>query len=109
MTQADINFEACERRDAAIAQGMETAGETWMSKASALLQMFVTLRGKDTFMAEDFVEWMKRNYPAIPPPDPRAFGGVIQKAAREGLIERVGYAPANSSNRSPKCVWRVKL
>lgn len=29
----------------------------------------------------------------------------IQRAARLGIIRRVGYAPAKSSNLAPKCTW----
>jgi hypothetical protein len=41
------------------------------------------------------------------PTDERAWGGVIQRASRAGLIARCGFAPAKSSNGSPKPVWRV--
>ena len=43
------------------------------------------------------------------PPDPRAWGAVAMRAARAGLIERAGYAPAKSSNLSPKVLWRSKV
>lgn len=41
------------------------------------------------------------------PTDERAWGGVVQRASRKKLIVRIGYAPAKSSNGSPKPVWRV--
>lgn len=56
----------------------------------------------ETFIAED-----ARATIAIPDGvDGRAFGAVMQRARREGLIRADGYAPANSSNRSPKVRWR---
>lgn len=41
------------------------------------------------------------------PPDGRAWGGVVMRASRQNLIARVGFAPAKSSNNSPKPVWVV--
>lgn len=43
------------------------------------------------------------------PTDGRAWGGVVNKASREGLIIRIGFAPAKSSNGSPKPVWKVAV
>lgn len=40
------------------------------------------------------------------PKDRRAWGRVIQRLAGEGVLIRVGYRPARSSNRSAKPVWR---
>ena len=41
------------------------------------------------------------------PTDQRAWGAVVNRASRRGLIRRVGFAPARSSNGSPKPVWEV--
>ncbi len=38
--------------------------------------------------------------------DRRAVGAVLQSAQRRGWIKRDGYAPACSSNGSPKVRWR---
>lgn len=44
----------------------------------------------------------------VPVPDePRAWGAVGPYAARKGWIEKVAYAPARSSNGSPKWTWRA--
>lgn len=40
-----------------------------------------------------------------PPPDGRAWGAVVQRAARAGHIVQVGFERAKSSNCSPKCLW----
>lgn len=39
-------------------------------------------------------------------PDARALGVVIREAARDGLIETAGFAPARTSHGSPKRLWR---
>ncbi|MEL6364282.1 MAG: hypothetical protein AAFR11_05530 [Pseudomonadota bacterium] len=41
------------------------------------------------------------------PPDGRAWGHVARRAKRDGLIVNAGYAPATSSNNSPKVLWRA--
>jgi uncharacterized protein (DUF934 family) len=41
------------------------------------------------------------------PPDGRAWGHAARAAQRYGWIRRVGYAPAASSNGSPKCLWEA--
>lgn len=53
------------------------------------------------FLIEDVVA----NSRAGTPPDGRAWGAATRKAVKAGWIVRIGYAPANSSNRSPKCLW----
>ena len=39
------------------------------------------------------------------PPDERAWGHATRLAVKRGWIKKVGYAPAASSNGSPKCLW----
>lgn len=40
------------------------------------------------------------------PPDSRAWGHVMQLCKRRKILKPVGYAPAESSNGSPKVLWR---
>lgn len=40
------------------------------------------------------------------PTDQRAWGGVIQRAARLGIIVRDGYSTSKTSNGAPVYVWR---
>ena len=44
------------------------------------------------------------------PPTHRAYGAIIVRAAKAGLIERVGYAPVKNKKAhcTPATVWRVK-
>ena len=56
----------------------------------------------ETFLAEDV-----RHMIEIPESaDPRAIGHVLRRARAAGICRADGYAPANSSNRSPKVRWR---
>lgn len=40
------------------------------------------------------------------PHDERAWGGIMRTAAHRGIIQADGYAPAVSSNLSPKRYWK---
>jgi hypothetical protein len=98
--------KAVARRDSGIARAVEHADREepdWYSNAFRLLQRFLE-RHEGDFLAEDVVAWADGRI--VHPPDARAWGGVIRRAAIAGLIRKNGYAPANTSNRSPKCLWR---
>ena len=97
--------EAKARRDDGMARAVEHADAVtadWSERAMAALLDFVRSHGDIPFMAED-VRVMADYIP--PPPDGRAWGAVFQRAARAGHIVKVGYAPAKSSNLSPKVLW----
>lgn len=104
MNQLSIDF-ARARRDDGITRSGDHAGDTWKRGARGyLLEYLATHAGP--FMAEDVREFAEsRGFQA--PPDGRAWGSVMQSAARAELIRKVGYAPARSSNLSPKVQWRV--
>lgn len=60
------------------------------------------------FLTEDLREWAYANGFARPPNE-KAWGSVMLSAVREKVIAADGYAPANSSNRSPKVRWKSLL
>lgn len=118
MSQDLFDFDAAEARrddgiDRAVAHA-EANHKLWLERGVGMLRYFVEgLHGKG-FLAEDFVAWLQKQTPTTlktvfpKPPDPRAYGGIIQAAVKAGIIVKVGYAPAKSSNCSPKCLWRGK-
>lgn len=114
MTQDLLDFEAAEtRRDDGITRAVahaEANHKSWLERGVGLLRLYVVKQNGKNFLSEDFVVWLHHDYPiSFPkPPDARAYGGIIRSAARANMIERVGYAPAKTSNCSPKCVWRGK-
>jgi hypothetical protein len=99
--------QAVARRDRGMAKASghaESVSAHWNDDADRALRVF--LRARDGgFLAEDFVAWTRWNRDIVQPPDGRAWGAVLNRAARAGLIRKLGYAPANTSNRSPKCLW----
>lgn len=101
--QLSIDFVRA-RRDDGIARAIEHAGDRWKRLARGyLVEYLAGRRIGDDFLAEhvrDFAAGLES------PPDGRAWGHVMRAASREGLIRNVGYAPARSSNLSPKVLWR---
>jgi hypothetical protein len=102
-----LNMQAAhERADDGMKRAAEHAEDVranWLTFArEELVTWLRTQRGP--FLAEDFVIGTHNSLP--PPPDRRAFGLVIQSAARAGIIVKVGYALAATSNGSPKCRWQ---
>lgn len=108
--QVVMDFEAARRRrDEGARRAAEHAERVvdpqWQTKAAEFFERVIAgVRGP--FLAELVVAEAKAaNFPL--PPDGRAWGAVIQRAARAGKIVKVGYAPASTSNCSPKVLWRV--
>ncbi len=103
MNQLALTF-ARARRDDGIQRSGDHAGDNWRRGARGYLLEYLASRD-GPFMAEDVREFAEaRGFQR--PPDGRAWGVVFQSAAREHLIVKVGYAPARSSNLSPKVQWR---
>ena len=77
----------------------------WRAKAFAALALFVKAHPGRRFLIEEFRASLPEGFPQ--PREPRSWGTVVQDAARQGLISRVGYRNARSSNLSPKPEWEA--
>jgi len=99
--------EAAAKRDDGIERGLSHADRVkaqWRVWAYNYLVGLVKLQTKP-FLAEDLIEKAESEGVWCPPVDRRHYGGVIQKLARDGVITKIGYASARTSNCSPKCQW----
>jgi hypothetical protein len=77
----------------------------WTDTAEAELRRQMRTRRLGDRLAEELLDLVT---PIIGAPrDARAWGRVIRKLAGEGLLIRVGFRPARSSNGSAKPVWRA--
>jgi hypothetical protein len=101
--------EAADKRNEGMDRAEDHAEHTssgWGAAAASLLEKFVQERGSEPFLAEDFVDYARTKI--LSPPDKRAFGPVLSRAAKAGVIRKDGYALAKTSNLSPKVKWVVK-
>lgn len=111
MSQLPLDFQAAaRRRDSGIARAVEHADADtpgWSDIAFDFLEACARVRVAP-FLAEDIIEMAKAAH-MEPPPDGRAWGGVFQRACRRGVIAKAGYAPAKTSNCSPKVLWQSRI
>jgi len=97
-------------RDAGIARaerGANAAVAQWSKLAMLSLTTFMRHRGVGfKFQLADF---RAAGGALADPPEPRAWGAIINRASRAGLIERHGFEPCNDprQHRCPTSVWRV--
>jgi hypothetical protein len=101
---------AIERRDIGIHRAVEKAesddsGWSWRAYYAVLKFLVVN---KTPFLTEDVREWAESNGHIPVPKNGKAWGAVMQRAARRGVIKKVGYDLAKSSNLSPKVLWQRK-
>lgn len=93
--------DAVVARDKALTAVEAGADSSW--KAAAWKAMVGYLCSHAEFFVDDF--WAESGLER--PREARALGAVVQKAAREGLMERTGRSrPSVRSNMSDKPVWR---
>jgi len=90
----------------------ETAG--WIDAANKAFAAYIKINRGREFLTEDFRQWLNGindfMIPKIPsPPDHRAFGNIILKAQRAGLIQHVGYMKVKDpkAHAGPKSVWKA--
>jgi hypothetical protein len=83
--------------------------EGWSDLAYGFLVDYVAANRGRAFMAEDVRSRAEaEGLPA--PPDNRAWGSVISRAARRRIINRIGYGAQKSvsCHCSPKSIWVAK-
>lgn len=105
--QLDITF-ARKARDKGIAKASQSAEEVspgWNVRLYELFKEFLCGR-KTEFLAEDFRVSVIGKIDL--PRSNRSFGGLFMKAARQGIIRRVGYAPVKNwkAHRCMASVWK---
>lgn len=95
---------AQERRDTGIALADQNADAAWRAHAWEVLRAYLRTH------AEFFVDAFWNESGLERPREARALGALVQRAAREGLMEKTGeYRKSVASNLSPKPVWRSLL
>lgn len=78
----------------------EQVNDGWGDVALAKLTIYARTHAQ--FTSYDF----RQAYTGPEPPTPKAFGPAFLKAAKQGVIQRVGYQPHPERHCSPTPVWR---
>jgi hypothetical protein len=107
----EAHQEAVERRDDGIARALEHAEQEtpdWRVGAIRALECFLRERGNLPFLAEVFRVFATSNALVEEPPDARAWGAVMTRAKKLGLVESCGAGRAITSNLSFKVLWKKK-
>lgn len=83
------------------------SGGEWTTRAWDFFVSFGQNTRGNQFMAEDVRHEAERSKKVPSPPDRRAWGAIILRAAKARLIVRTGYASNKdpSCHGSPKAVW----
>lgn len=86
----------------------ERRAEGWAEWAYSALVRYC--QAAHLLTAEEVREWAHRVLDLPEPPDPRAWGGIFQRAVRAGIVVRDGYRPHRDPSRhgAPSMVWRVQ-
>lgn len=107
MSQLDITFGK-KLRDEGIKQAVDHANEDswgWSARVFKMFEKFLEVH-EGHFMTEEFRQFAENNG-LESPPSARAYGGVITRASKRGLIKKVGHAHV-SNTRAHACfasVW----
>jgi hypothetical protein len=90
-------FDGRQARDEGINKASdhaEAVNPGWNDQAFTMLKQFISVYPGE-FMGEDFRAYCAMvDFPL--PPHARAFGGVIHKAAKSGLIKKIRIAPVKN-------------
>lgn len=84
--------------------------ESWSDKAFDLLKDYVSLIGKDSQCTSEMVRHYAESHGLPHPPDKRAWGAVMLKAARANLLFKKGWTTATDPkvHCNPVSLWGVK-
>lgn len=99
----DLALEGAARA----AEHADSCQPDWSEVAFRLLAEYARTVAP-TFLTEDVRHYAHIQCGLPVPPDGRAWGAVIVRARKAGLLERVGYEPMKSKNchSDPKPRWR---
>jgi len=106
MEQLELdNFKSEQNKQVGINKAIDSAELkqlSWKDEALKYLRQYPD----KSFMAEDVRVWAHR-HGLIKPPSARAWGGIIQRAARLKIIRQTGFGFVNNPNahRTPAAVW----
>lgn len=99
--------EARAARDHGMSLAVERADRdqvNWSDVALQFIRVYALKNRRVKFIAEDVVA-AALEYGLQPPPDGRAWGWPLRKAAKLGIIKQCGYGIARNRHMSPCPLW----
>lgn len=107
MTQHSINFGKT-LKEKGMKRSLESAERVnpgWQEKAYWYFKYWIRYQ-KQPFKMESFREWCKDLIPE--PPSLRAFGAIVRRAKKEGLIKHIDYTQTeNPKSHQANCsLWQ---
>lgn len=97
--------QAWQQRELGIDRAALSAGPVWRERALGYVREFAAVSRKP-FLTED-VRRYAETFGFESPPTAKSWGPVMQQAQREGVVQAFAFAPARSSNGSPKTLWKA--
>lgn len=106
MTQLSIDFAKAARDEGIqLAEGKANSEITgWSELALNYIKLFVLQRKGTTFTGLD-IRLASIEYGLVQPSNSKAWGGPLQKAARLGIIKRVGTTADPNRHLNPVPLW----
>lgn len=104
-----MTLTATQERDAGMAQALghaESVEPGWGDTAAMELLRYCKGMSGGKFISDEFINWFQSHGLTMPPTN-KAFGPVFTKAAKNGLIRKVGYRPHPLRHASPTVLWEV--
>ena len=108
MNQLAIDF-ARAARDEGISRAVDHAESDspgWGELAFRYIQLYAQQHRGERFIGRDIVLASKA-YGLIQPPTDKAWGGPMQKAAKRGVLRKVGTAPDPNRHCNPVPLWEA--
>ena len=102
--------QAAASRDTGMALSEANANRAkirWSEDAEMTVILYCNTHKGQDFLTEQIREWGEDMGFVDAPPNAKAWGGVMRRSAANGVIRKVGYGAAKSSNLSPKVLWRA--
>ena len=107
MNQAAFDWDAARiARDAGMQQAAQHADDLqpkWSDMALDRIRAYAASHPQ--FISEEMTDWAA-GQGFVSPADPRAWGAPFQKAARLGIIRKVGYGISQRRHLSPTPLWQ---
>lgn len=106
MSQLDLDF-ARAQRDEGITRAVASADGSvpgWSDLALVWIRLYAQQHRGERFIGREVV-LASREHGVIQPPNDKAWGGPMQRAAKLGIIRRVGSAPDPNRHCNPVPLW----